>query len=153
MTRKNRNRASAGDYKNGKAFLVKPTSGNTDVPVKSATPKTKTKRKTTSVKIRIIIKKLSLLNKSSKMMENNNKINEETVNLSDLDVLDQTTIEIELSGNEPSVQNDSGEVLEIPEEENSEEEHGTELNLNDGPNAETNEEQLRYVFETVEGER
>ena len=86
-------------------------------------------------------------------MENNNEISEETVNLSDLDVLDQTTIKIELSGNEPSVQNDSGEVLEIPEEENSEEEHDTELNLNDGPNAETNEEQLRYVFETVEGER
>ena len=153
MTKKNRNRASAGVYKNGKALLVKPTSGNTDVLVKSATPKTKTKRKTTSVKIRIIIKKLSLLKKSSKMMENNNEISEETVNLSDLDVLDQTTIKIELSGNEPSVQNDSGEVLEIPEEENSEEEHGTELNLNDGPNAETNEEQLRYVFETVEGER
>ena len=86
------------------------------------------------------------------MTDNNNK---ETVNLSDLDILDQTTIEIELSGNEPSVQNDSneaddpGEVLEIPEEENSEEEHDTELD----PNVETNEEQLRYVFNTVEGEQ
>ena len=75
------------------------------------------------------------------MTENNN---EETVNLSDLDILDQTTIEIELSGNKPSVQNDSKEaddpveVLEIPEEENSEEEHDTELD----PNIEPNEEQL-----------
>ena len=90
------------------------------------------------------------------MTDNNNK---ETVNLSDLDILDQTTIEIELSGNKPSVQNDSKEaddpveVLEIPEEENSEEEHDTELNPNADQTAENNEDQLRYVFETVEGER
>ena len=76
----------------------------------------------------------------------------EIANLSDLDVLDQTTIEFELSGNEPSIQNDS-EVPEIPEEETSEEEHGTELNQNNVQNAETNEEQPRYVFETVEGGR
>ena len=109
--------------------MEKPTSGNTDVPAKSAA--SKTKRKTTNVKNSIIIKKLILFNKNLTMMENNNESGEETVNLSNLDVLDQTTIEIELSGNEPSVQNDS----------------------NFDPNVETNEEQLRYVFETVEGER
>ena len=130
--------------------MKKPPCGNTDVPAKSTA--SKTKRKTTNVQNRIIIKKLTLLNKTSKMTDNNNK---ETVNLSDLDILDQTTIEIELSGNEPSVQSDSneaddpGEVLEIPEEENSEEEHDTELD----PNIEPNEEQLRYVFNTVEGEQ
>ena len=150
MSGKNRNRTRIGDFKNRKALLVQPTSGGTERPVKSAALETKIKR--TNAKIRIIVKKLSLLNKISKIMDNNNKINVETANLSDLDVLDQTTIEFELSGNEPSIQNDS-EVPEIPEEETSEEEHGTELNQNNVQNAETNEEQPRYVFETVEGGR
>ena len=92
-------------------------------------------------------------------MENNNEPNEETVNLSDLDILDQTTVELELSGNEPTIENDpkanhdSGDVTEIPEEENSEEELDTELNPNADQTAENNEDQLRYVFETVKGER
>ena len=124
----------------------------------SAATKIKTKTETTSVKNRIIIEKLFLTNKHSITMENNNET-VEFANLSDLDILDQTTIEIELSGNKPSVQNDtkddhdSGEVLEIPEEESSEEEHDAELNPNNDPSNETNEEQLRYVFNTVEGER
>ena len=152
MSGKNRNRTRIGDFKNRKALLVQPTSGGTELPVKSAALETKTKTKRTNAKIRIIVKKLSLLNKISKVMNNNNEINVDTANLSDLDVLDQTMIEFELSGNEPSIQNDS-EVPEIPEEETSEEEHGTELNQNNVQNAETNEEQPRYVFETVEGGR
>ena len=79
------------------------------------------------MKSRINIKKLFLPKKLSKKVENNNELNNETVNLSDLNILDQTTIEIELSGNEPTIENnpkadhDSGDVTEIPEEENSEE--------------------------------
>ena len=110
---------------------------------------------------RINIKKLILLKKLSKKMEDNNNYvrADEVVNLSDLDILHQTTVELELSGNKPTIENDpkadhdSGEVTEIPEEENSEEEHDTELNPNADQTAENNEDQLRYVFETVEGER
>ena len=141
MTGKNKIRTTVGNFRNEMALLKQPTSGNNELPVKSAELETKTitKRKTTNVKIRIIIRNLSLLN-----MDNNNETNAEIANLSDLDVLDQTTIEFELSGNEPSIQNDS-EVPEIPEEETSPEEHGTELNPNNAPNAEINEDQPRYV--------
>ena len=121
----------------------------------------KQKEKTTSVESRINIKKLILLKKLSKKMEDNNNYvrADEVVNLSDLEILHQTTVELELSGNKPTIENDpkadhdSGEVTEIPEEENSEEEHDTELNPNADQTAENNEDQLRYVFETVEGER
>ena len=123
--------------------------------------RSKQKEKTTSVESRINIKKLILLKKLSKKMEDNNNYvrADEVVNLSDLEILHQTTVELELSGNKPTIENDpkadhdSGEVTEIPEEENSEEEHDTELNPNADQTAENNEDQLRYVFETVEGER
>ena len=119
--------------------------------------RSKQKEKTTSVESRINIKKLILLKKLSKKMEDNNNYvrADEVVNLSDLEILHQTTVELELSSNKPTIENDpkadhdSGEVTEIPEEENSEEEHDTELD----PNIEPNEEQLRYVFNTVEGEQ
>ena len=48
-------------------------------------------------------------------MENKNESGDGTANLSDLDILDQTTIEIELSANEPSVQDDHN-VNPNPEE-------------------------------------
>ena len=123
--------------------------------------RSKQKEKTTSVESRINIKKLILLKKLSKKMEDNNNYvrADEVVNLSDLEILHQTTVELELSGNKPTIENDpkadhdSGEVTEIPEEENSEEEHDTELNPNADQTAENNEDQLRYVFETVKGER
>ena len=84
------------------------------------------------------------------MNNNNNEPTDEATNLSDLDVFDQTTIEIELSGNEPSILEDPV-VLEIPEEDTSPEEHSTEPVQNIAEVAETNEDQLRYVFNTVEG--
>ena len=57
MSGKNRNRTRIGDFKNRKALLVQPTSGGTELPVKSAALETKTKTKRTNAKIRIIVKK------------------------------------------------------------------------------------------------
>ena len=106
------------------------------------------------------IKKLIFLRKLSEMEDNNNHVRDDEVdNLSDLDILHQTTVELELSGNEPTVENDpkadhdSDDVTEIPEEENSEEEHDTEMNPDTDQTADNNADQLRYAFETVEGER
>ena len=115
--------------------MGKPLSGKTDLPGNSVT--IKTKRKTTNVKSRNNIKKL----------------------ISDLDILHQTTVELELSGNEPTVENDpkadhdSEDVTEIPEEEISEEEHDTEPNPNTDQTTDSNAGQIRYAFETVKGER
>ena len=151
MNAKNRNKTPSGVFKNGRASLKQPTSGNDELPAKSAAPKTKTKTKrTTNVEVGIIVNKLSLINRITTAMDNNNEFNVEATDLSDLDVLDQTTIEIELSGNEPSILNDSV-VLEMPEEETSPEEHSTEPNENNAQVAETNDNQPRYVFQTVEG--
>ena len=138
--------------------MEKPSSGNTDFPGKSVV--FKTKRKTTNVENKNNIKKLIFLRKLSEMEDNNNHVRDDEVdNLSDLDILHQTTVELELSGNEPTVENDpkadhdSDDVTEIPEEENSEEEHDTEMNPDTDQTADNNADQLRYAFETVEGER
>ena len=119
MNAKNRNKTPSGVFKNGRASLKQPTSGNDELPAKSAAPKTKTKiKRSTNAEVRIIVNKLSLINRITTAMDNNNEFNVEATDLSDLDVLDQTTIEIELSGNEPSILDDSV-VLEMPEEETS----------------------------------
>ena len=151
MNAKNRNKPPLGVFEDRRTALKKPTSGNDELPAKSAAPKTKTKTKrSTNVEVRKIVNKLTLINRITTAMDNNNESNVEATNLSDLDVFDQTTIEIELSGNEPSILEDPV-VLEIPEEETSPEEHSTEPNQNNAQVAETNENRPRYVFNTVEG--
>ena len=134
--------------------MEKPSSGNTDTRVK--TGKSRINRKSTYAKIN---KKLTLFEIIQLTMENNNITGEGIVNMSDLDILNDTTLELELnavlSTNEPSIQGEQNinlvpeDASEIPEDENSTEEHDAEPNQD----AEPNTERLNYEFETVEGER
>ena len=157
MNAKNRNRPPLGVFEDKKTVLKKPTSGNDKLPAKSAAPKKKTiTKRLTNVEVGKIKILRKIVNKLTTAMNNNNEPTDEATNLSD--VFDQTTIEFELSGNEPSILEDPV-VLEIPEEDTSPEEHSTEpdqniaeaAETNAESNAETNEDQLRYVFNTVEG--
>ena len=121
--------------------MGKPSSGNTETHVK--TGKNRINRKTTNAKIN---EKLTLFEKIQKTMENNNISGEGTVNMSDLDILNDTTLELELnavlSTNEPSIQGEQNinlvpeDASEIPEDENSEEEHDAEPNQDAEPNTE-----------------
>ena len=82
MNAKNRNKTPSGVFKNGRASLKQPTSGNDELPAKSAAPKTKTKTKrTTNVEVGIIVNKLSLINRITTAMDNNNEFNVEATDL------------------------------------------------------------------------
>ena len=72
--------------------MGKPPSGHTEVPGK--TGKNRRNRKTTNAKFN---KKLTLFEKIQNTMENNNETGERTVNMSDLDILNDTTLELELN--------------------------------------------------------